>query len=170
VPISSAEPRPSAVPPESGLDQRGQEFTTLLKRVAVTEIIFAKRPERSGGARPKTFAKPEGALRKGRAEESRERDQSGKPKTERDGKRKWQEAYAGTLARIVPVWAPGHRARRLPVRLPGAGRPERVLRVHEVYFAELACGKKTTNARTVEGGLQRLNPSKKLLQIFQCWR
>ena len=84
---------------------------------------------------PQELRITEDALRNLRREESCERDQSGEQETERDRKR--QEAHAGAFTRIVPVRAPGHSPRRLPLRLPSPGRPERVLRVHEVYCAEL---------------------------------
>lgn len=91
--------------------------------------------------------KTEDALRNLGREESCERDQSGEQETERDWKQ--QDAHAGAFTRIVPVRAPGHRPCRLPLRLPGPGRPQRILRVHEVYCAELAGGKEITNFRTV---------------------
>ena len=99
--------------------------------------------------------KTENALRNLRREESCERDQSGEQETQRDWKWKRQEAHARTFARIVPVRAPGHGPRRLPLRLPSPGRPERVLRVHEVYCAELTGGEEIASFRTVKGGAHR---------------
>ena len=99
--------------------------------------------------------KTEEALRNLRQEESCERDPPGEQETKGDGRWKWQVAHGGTFARIVPVRAPGHVPRRLSLRLLSPGRPERVLRVHEVYCAELAGGKEIANFGTVEGGCNR---------------
>lgn len=64
--------------------------------------------------------------------------------------------------------APRHGPRRLPVRLPGPGQPERVLRVHEVYCAKLAGGKEITNFRTVQGGSNRQTRVRKRLGFFNA--
>jgi len=77
------------------------------------------------------------ALRNLRREESCERDQPGEPETEREAK--WQEAHSRAFTRIVPVRASRHSPRRLPLRSPSPGRPERVLPAQEVYGAELTC-------------------------------
>lgn len=65
--------------------------------------------------------------------------------------------------------APRHGPRRLPVRLPGPGRPERVLRVHEVYCAELAGGKEITNFRTVQVGSNRQTSARKRLSFSNAY-
>jgi hypothetical protein len=53
--------------------------------------------------------------------------------------------------------APGQRPRGLPVCLPGTGGPQGILRVHAVYFAELAGRKEVADERADEigSGIQR---------------
>lgn len=58
--------------------------------------------------------------------------------------------------------AQGQRPRGLPVCLPGSGGPQGILRVHAVYFAELAGRKEVADGRAGEigSGIQRgLNAS-----------
>src|SRR5256886_8413952 len=48
---------------------------------------------------------------------------------------------------ILFVRPPSHGPRRLPVRLPGARRTQRILRVHAVHRAELPRREKTAHHR-----------------------